>query len=89
MNRRILRQLKNRKNLYKRTYIKIGLIFGIALILFVVGAKIYSFISNFTDKESEKESSSFVPNILNKVDNLKQTNNDTLCVRSYVFIITI
>lgn len=73
------------KNLYKRTYIKISLIFGIALILFVFGgAKIYSFISNFTDKENNENNSSFVPKVFNKVEDFKQVNNDTLCVRSYV-----
>lgn len=75
------------KNLYKRTYIKMGLILGGALILFSFGGyKIYSFISSFTDKENEEETSSFVPNISNKVENFKQVNNDSLCVRSYVVL---
>lgn len=72
-------------NLYKRTYIKIGLIFGVALLLFLFGGyKIYSFICKFTDNENESNESSFVPSILNKVDNLEQISNDTLCVRSYI-----
>lgn len=73
------------KNLYKRTYIKIALIFGVAFLLFLFGGyKIYSFICKFTDDESESNESSFVPSILNKVDNLEQITNDTLCVRSYI-----
>lgn len=73
------------KNLYKRTYIKIGLIFGVALLLFLFGGyKIYSFICKFTDDENENNESSFVPSILNKVDNSQQIVNDTLCVRSFI-----
>lgn len=73
------------KNLYKRTYIKIGLIFGVALLLFLFGGyKIYSFICKFTDDEHENNESSFVPSILNKVDNSQQIVNDTLCVRSFI-----
>lgn len=74
------------KNLYKRTYIKLGLIFGVALILFVFGGyKIYSFISGFTDKESnlEQPKNNFVSNITDKV-NLEQSISDSLCVRSYI-----
>lgn len=73
------------KNLYKRTYIKIGFIFGLALLLFLFGGyKIYSFICKFTDKENDSNESSFVPNFTNKLDNLEQVINDSLCVRSYV-----
>lgn len=74
------------KNLYKRTYIKIGLIFGAALLLFLFGGyKIYSFIRGFTDKESnlEQPKNNFVSNITNNI-NLEQSTIDSLCVRSYI-----
>lgn len=75
------------KNLYKRTYIKLGFIFGVALILFIFGGyKIYSFIRGFTDKESEEQSSEFIPNIPNKLNDSRQIINDSLCVRSFVYL---
>lgn len=70
------------QNLFKRTYIKLGLIFGVAFILFVFGGyKIYSFIRKNTDKEITKND--FVINNTNKLNDSVQTN-DSLCVRSYV-----
>lgn len=73
------------KNLYKRTYIKLGLIFGVALILFIFGGyNIYSFIRGFTDKENKDESSDFVHIPTNNIKDLEQSISDTLCVRSYI-----
>lgn len=74
------------KNLYKRTYFRLFLIFGGALLLFVfVGYKFYSFFSGFDDEQIN--TNKFVSNeqtITNKVVSNKQTN-DSLCVRSWVY----
>ena len=76
------------KNLYKRTYIKIALVFAVAAALFVfVGVKFYSFFHK--DKQSNSlQTNSVQSNLLQT--NLVQSNsiqsNDTLCVRSWVHL---
>lgn len=74
------------QNLYRRTYIKIAVVFGIALILFVFGGyKIYSFISGFTDSDDdlEQSKSDFVIKNQDKVNNSFGVVSDSLCVRSF------
>lgn len=71
------------KNLYKRTYIKIGAIFAVALVLFGFGGwRIYSFISKYTSSEDEQIKNDFVVKNTDNI-NFEQNINDSLCVRSY------
>lgn len=72
------------KNLYKRTYIKIAVVLGCALVLFVFGGyRIYLFISGFIEPEQKETEKNFVQNFTPKINNSIQIN-DTLCVRSFV-----
>lgn len=72
------------KNLYKRTYIKIALIFGVALLLFgFVGYKFYCFFSSFGDDEKEDSSNLSSSVVSSFVPSLAKSSNDTLCVRSW------
>ena len=70
------------KNLYKRTYFKIGAIFALALLLFLfVGYKFYTFFSRFGDPEESSEpvtSSLSVPVSSQIVDDV-----ESRCVRSW------
>lgn len=69
------------QNLYKRTYIKIALIFGVALVLFIfVGYSFYKFFH----KDDTEQTNSFVENDLSVQTNYHIQVNDTLCVRSWV-----
>lgn len=71
------------KNLYKRTYIKIGAVFAVALVLFGFGGwRIYCFISKYTSSDDEQIKNNFVVKNTDNV-NFEQINNDSLCVRSY------
>lgn len=73
------------KNLYKRTYIKMALIFGFALLLFIFGGyKFYSFISSRTDSKSNESSlSSSIPA---QSSFKSSTNVDSFCVRSWHYM---
>lgn len=75
------------KNLYKRTYIKLALIFGVAALLFLfVGWKFYGFFSSFGGNEQVNNLDKLnYSEQVNNSDNLNNSEqvNDSLCVRSW------
>lgn len=67
------------KNLYKRTYIKIALIFAVALALFIfVGVKFYSFFG----RSSSSSSVDLEPRVVTS-QKVEISSSDSLCVRSW------
>ena len=71
------------KNLYKRTYIKMALIFGSALLLFVfVFYKFYSFVSDKTEPSAVVSDSS----VSSVVESRSVVSVDSFCVRSWHYM---